>query len=45
MDAVSYLNPPQLPTNPAFIQASRIPAGHDLVVIGGRTVSINQAGW
>jgi enamine deaminase RidA (YjgF/YER057c/UK114 family) len=36
MDTVSYINPPQLHTNPAFTQAIRIPAGHDLVVIGGQ---------
>jgi enamine deaminase RidA (YjgF/YER057c/UK114 family) len=36
MDAVSYLNPTQLHSNPAFTQAVRIPAGHDLIVIGGQ---------
>ena len=36
MDAVSYLNPAQLHSNPAFTQAVRIPAGHDLIVIGGQ---------
>jgi enamine deaminase RidA (YjgF/YER057c/UK114 family) len=36
MDTVSYLNPPELHVNPAFTQAVRIPAGHDLVVIGGQ---------
>jgi enamine deaminase RidA (YjgF/YER057c/UK114 family) len=36
MDAVSYLNPSQLHSNPAFTQAVRIPAGHDLIVIGGQ---------
>ena len=36
MDAVSYLNPAQLHCNPAFTQAVRIPAGHDLIVVGGQ---------
>jgi len=36
MDAVSYLNPAQLHSNPAFTQAVRIPTGHDLIVIGGQ---------
>jgi enamine deaminase RidA (YjgF/YER057c/UK114 family) len=36
MDTVSYINPPRLHTNPAFTQAVRIPAAHDLVVIGGQ---------
>lgn len=36
MDAVSYLNPAQLHSNPAFTQAVRIPAGHDLIVVGGQ---------
>jgi len=36
MDLVSYLNPAQLHSNPAFTQAVRIPAGHDLIVIGGQ---------
>jgi hypothetical protein len=37
MDSVSYLSPAQLHSNPAFTQAVRIPAGHDLIVIGGQT--------
>jgi enamine deaminase RidA (YjgF/YER057c/UK114 family) len=36
MDLVSYLNPAQLHSNPAFTQAVRIPAAHDLIVIGGQ---------
>ena len=36
MNTVSYLNPAQLHSNPAFTQAVRIPTGHDLVVIGGQ---------
>src|SRR6187200_2724457 len=36
MDKVSYLNPAQLHSNPAFTQVVRIPAGHDLIVIGGQ---------
>jgi enamine deaminase RidA (YjgF/YER057c/UK114 family) len=36
MDSVSYLNPAELHSNPAFTQAVRIPAGHDLIVIGGQ---------
>jgi enamine deaminase RidA (YjgF/YER057c/UK114 family) len=36
MDSVSYLNPAQLHSNPAFTQVVRIPAGHDLIVIGGQ---------
>ena len=36
MDSVSCLNPTQLHSNPAFTQAVRIPAGHDLIVIGGQ---------
>jgi hypothetical protein len=37
MDSVSYLNPAQLHSNPAFTQAVHIPAGHDLIVISGQT--------
>jgi enamine deaminase RidA (YjgF/YER057c/UK114 family) len=36
MDTVKYLNPAELHRNPAFSQAVRIPAGHDLIVIGGQ---------
>ena len=36
MDSVSYLNPAQLHSTPAFTQAVRIPAGRDLIVIGGQ---------
>lgn len=36
MDSVSCLNPTQLHSNPTFTQAVRIPAGHDLIVIGGQ---------
>ncbi len=43
MDSVSYLNPPQLHSNPAFTQAVRIPAGHDLIVIGGQN-GVDTAG-
>jgi len=50
MDSVSYLNPAQLHSNPAFTQAVRIPAGHDLiggqngVDRSGRVVSDDLAG-
>jgi enamine deaminase RidA (YjgF/YER057c/UK114 family) len=52
MDSVSYLNPAQLHSNPAFTQVVRIPAGHDLIVVGGqngvdsagRVVSVELAG-
>ena len=43
MDTVSYLNPPELHVNPAFTQAVRIPAGHDLVVIGGQN-GVDESG-
>jgi enamine deaminase RidA (YjgF/YER057c/UK114 family) len=43
MDSVSYLNPAELHTNPAFSQAVRIPAGHDLIVIGGQN-GVDQSG-
>jgi len=43
MDTVSYINPPQLHANPAYTQAIRIPAGHDLVVIGGQN-GVDQSG-
>jgi enamine deaminase RidA (YjgF/YER057c/UK114 family) len=36
MDSVTYLNPAQLHSNPAFTQAVRIPAGPDLIVVGGQ---------
>lgn len=36
MDSVSHLSPAELHSNPAFTQAVRIPAGHDLIVIGGQ---------
>jgi enamine deaminase RidA (YjgF/YER057c/UK114 family) len=36
LDSVSYLSPAELHSNPAFTQAVRIPAGHDLMVIGGQ---------
>lgn len=36
MNAVTYVNPPELPVSPAFSQAIRIPAGYDLVVVGGQ---------
>jgi enamine deaminase RidA (YjgF/YER057c/UK114 family) len=43
MDSVSYLNPAQLHSNPAFTQAVRIPAGPDLIVIGGQN-GVDTAG-
>jgi enamine deaminase RidA (YjgF/YER057c/UK114 family) len=43
MDSVSYLNPAQLQSNPAFTQAVRIPAGHDLIVISGQN-GVDSAG-
>jgi enamine deaminase RidA (YjgF/YER057c/UK114 family) len=43
MDTVSYLNPPELHVNPAFSQVVRIPAGHDLVVVGGQN-GVDQSG-
>jgi enamine deaminase RidA (YjgF/YER057c/UK114 family) len=43
MDSVSYLNPAQLHSNPAFTQAVRIPAGHDLIVISGQN-GVDSAG-
>jgi hypothetical protein len=36
MESVSYLNPAELRSSPAFSQAVRIPAGHDLIVVGGQ---------
>ena len=36
MESVSYLNPAELHSSPAFSQAVRIPAGHDLIVVGGQ---------
>lgn len=33
---VTWINPPGLPTNPAFSQAVRVPAGADLVFVGGQ---------
>jgi enamine deaminase RidA (YjgF/YER057c/UK114 family) len=33
---ISWINPPGLPTNPAFSQAVRVPAGADLVFVGGQ---------
>jgi enamine deaminase RidA (YjgF/YER057c/UK114 family) len=33
---ISWINPPSLPTNPAFSQAVRIPANADLVFVGGQ---------
>lgn len=33
---ISWVNPPGLPANPAFSQAVRIPAGADLVFVGGQ---------
>lgn len=32
----AWFNPPGLPANPAFSQAVRIPAGADLVFVGGQ---------
>jgi enamine deaminase RidA (YjgF/YER057c/UK114 family) len=43
MDSVSYHNPAQLHSNPAFTQAVRIPAGHDLIVISGQN-GVDSAG-
>jgi enamine deaminase RidA (YjgF/YER057c/UK114 family) len=36
MTSIAYLNPETMANNPAFSQAVRIPAGHDLIVIGGQ---------
>ena len=36
MDSVSYLNPTELHSNPASPRRCRIPAGHDLIMIGGQ---------
>jgi enamine deaminase RidA (YjgF/YER057c/UK114 family) len=33
---IAWINPPGLPANPAFSQAVRIPAGADLVFVGGQ---------
>jgi enamine deaminase RidA (YjgF/YER057c/UK114 family) len=44
MDSVSYLNPAELHSNPAFSQAVRIPAGHDLVVVGGQN-GVDSSGF
>jgi enamine deaminase RidA (YjgF/YER057c/UK114 family) len=33
---ISWINPPALPSNPAFSQAVRIPAGADLIFVGGQ---------
>lgn len=33
---ITWINPPGLPANPAFSQAVRIPAGADLVFVGGQ---------
>jgi enamine deaminase RidA (YjgF/YER057c/UK114 family) len=36
MTTLTHINPPELHTNPAFTQAVRVPAGADLVFIGGQ---------
>ena len=36
MTSIAYINPETMASNPAFSQAVRIPAGHDLIVIGGQ---------
>jgi enamine deaminase RidA (YjgF/YER057c/UK114 family) len=33
---IAWINPPGLPANPAFSQAVRVPAGADLVFVGGQ---------
>ncbi|MGY2060579.1 RidA family protein [Nocardia gipuzkoensis] len=34
--SVTYINPGDLPTNPAYSQAVRVPAGADILYIGGQ---------
>jgi enamine deaminase RidA (YjgF/YER057c/UK114 family) len=34
--AVLHINPESLPTNPAFSQVVRVPAGHDMIYVGGQ---------
>lgn len=36
MSTVTHVNPDSLHRSPVFTQAVRIPAGHDLVVVGGQ---------
>lgn len=36
MPTLTHINPASMHRNPAFTQAIRVPAGHDLVVIGGQ---------
>ena len=44
MDTVRFLDP-RLHSNPAFSEALRIPAGHDLIVIGLQFVDAERAMW
>jgi enamine deaminase RidA (YjgF/YER057c/UK114 family) len=43
MAALMHVNPESMHRNPAFSQAVRVPAGHDLVVIGGQN-GVDQTG-
>ncbi|MFE9575138.1 RidA family protein [Nocardia sp. NPDC006044] len=36
MTIATYINPPDLMSNPAFTQAIRVPAGADILYIGGQ---------
>ena len=36
MATMTYINPESMHRNPAFTQAVRVPAGHDLVFVGGQ---------
>ncbi len=43
MATLTHINPDSMHRNPAFSQAVRVPAGHDLVVIGGQN-GVDQTG-
>ena len=43
MATLTHINPESMHRNPAFSQAVRVPAGHDLVVIGGQN-GVDQTG-
>ncbi len=43
MATVTHINPESMHANPAFTQAVRVPAGHDLVVVGGQN-GVDAAG-
>jgi enamine deaminase RidA (YjgF/YER057c/UK114 family) len=43
MATLTHINPESMHSNPAFSQAVRVPAGHDLVVIGGQN-GVDQTG-